>query len=64
MDTPLAYCLQTCPVRGENNRRLDLQNGKLLSMLKQMFSYTGYCYKSSNGVTSQAFFMTIDVNSV
>lgn len=64
MDTLLAYYMQTCPLWGEKNEGLDLQNGKLFSMLKQMFSCTGYCYKSSNGVTSQAFFMTIDMNSV
>lgn len=64
MDSPSAYYMQTCPLRGEKNKRLDLQNGKLFSMLKQMFFYTGYCYKPINRVTLQAFFVTIDVNSV
>lgn len=64
MDTPLAYYMQTYPARGEKAKHVDLQNEELFSMLKQMFCYTGCYYKSSNGVTLQAFFMTINVNSV
>lgn len=64
MDTPLAYYMQTYPMRGEKANIMDLQNEELFSMLKQMFCYTGCYYKSSNGVTLQAFFKTINVNSV